>query len=256
MFQPPPCERGFTTDSARRGGNSKNGGSRKPACASAGPRYPGNKTMKDESLDPKRQTMIAALYGELSAEELATFHALLDEDATLRAEWEELREARALLETATINEPVHAPEFVFIDRSRSETKPKRRFSWLPAFSPAWGFASVAACLAILMGTGLRMDRMDNGIVLHFGNASVPTITKPDTQTGTSPGGQQLRPDVPEDGGVRIKTTGQQAVTRDDLNAYSTRILDALTRVVDDSQDRQRKEFADMMGQFYDVMSKE
>ena len=90
--------------------------------------------MNDESLDPKRQTMIAALYGELSTEEQARFEVLLSEDAALRAEWEELRETRALLETVTANEPAHTPEFVFIDRAQKESKPKRRFAWLPAFS--------------------------------------------------------------------------------------------------------------------------
>ena len=53
--------------------------------------------MKEESLDPKLQTLIAALYGELDAEALERFQASLEEDPLLRAEWEELREARALL---------------------------------------------------------------------------------------------------------------------------------------------------------------
>ncbi len=213
--------------------------------------------MKDESLDPKRQTLIAALYGELDAEELAQFQALLDADATLRAEWDELRETRALLETATVNEPAHTPEFVFIARVQREAKPKRRFAWLPGFSPAWGFASVAACLAILMGAGLRMDHVDNGLVLRFGPAPV---TKP--ASSTSPAQQQetpstsYSPPISTNGPTRGETIAQVGVTRDDLNQYSTRMLDALTRLVEDSQDRQRKEFAYMMGRFYEEMSDE
>ena len=208
--------------------------------------------MKDESLDPKRQTLIAALYGELDAEELTKFQALLDEDAALRTEWEELREARALLETATVNEPAYTPGFVFIDRSQKEAKPKRRFAWLPAFSPAWGFASVAACLAILMSAGLRVDHMDNGLVLRFGPAPVakPAVTPTETPQETK---QQIDMPIPVDD-VHVKTTA--GVTRDDLNQYSTRMLDALTRLVDDAQDRQRKEFAYMMGRFYEEMADE
>jgi hypothetical protein len=209
--------------------------------------------MKDETLDPKRQTLIAALYGELDAEELGKFQALLDEDAALRAEWEELREARVLLETATVNEPAYTPEFVFIDQSQKEAKPKRRFAWLPSVSPAWGFASVATCLAILMGAGLRMDHMDHGLVLRFGPAPVakPAATPAQTPQEASP---QFKPPVPVDG-VRVETTAQ-AVTRDDLNQYSNRMLDTMTRLMDDSQDRQRKEMAYMMGRFYEEMAGE
>ena len=204
--------------------------------------------MKDESLDPKRQTMIAALYGELDADELVKFEALLNQDATLREEWDELREARALLETATVNEPAHTPEFVFIDRSQREAKPKRRFAWLPTWSPAWGFASVAACLAVLMGAGLRMDRVDNALVLRFGAGPAPKAPVSTAQPGSLSHPPITQPPIIE------KTA--QPLTAEDLNQYSTQMLDALTRLVSDSQDRQRKEFADLMGQFYDVMSKE
>jgi len=212
--------------------------------------------MNDETLDPKRQTLIAALYGELDAEELAKFQALLEEDAALRAEWEELREARALLETATMNEPAHTPEFVFIDRSQKEAKRKRGFAWLPAFSPAWGFASAAACLAILMGAGLRLDHVDNGLMLRFGPgpASKPTPV-PATQTVTPQESKSsLVTPIPNDG-THIETTAQ-VVTRDDLNQYSNRILVSLTRLMDESQDRQRKEFGYMMGRFYEEMANE
>jgi len=210
--------------------------------------------MNDESLDPKRQTMIAALYGELSTEEQARFEVLLSEDATLRAEWEELRETRALLETVTANEPAHTPEFVFIDRAQKESKPKRRFAWLPAFSPAWGFAATTACLAILIGAGLRMDRVENGLVLRFGPGPVAKpAQEASPQKNTSP---IVEPPISTSVPPRGETVSQTGVTRDDLNQYSARMLDALTRLVDDSQDRQRKEMADLMGQFYEVMSNE
>jgi hypothetical protein len=213
--------------------------------------------MNDESLDPKRQAMIAALYGELGEEELAKFETLLNQDAALRAEWEELRETRALLETATVNEPVYTPEFVFVDRSRREAKPKRRWAWLPSWSPAWGFASAAACLAILMGAGLRMDHVDNGLVLRFGPGPVPKapVTTPQDKTPPSQNTRPIETPISTGPGPVLERTAQ-VVTRDDLNQYSTRMLDALTRLVDDAQDRQRKEFADIMTQFYDVMSNE
>ena len=214
--------------------------------------------MNDQSLDPKRQAMIAALYGELDAEELAKFETLLNQDDALRAEWEELRETRALLETATVNEPAYTPEFVFVDRSQREAKPKRRLAWLPSWSPAWGFASVAACLAILMGAGLRMDHVDNGLLLRFGPGPVPKAPVTTPQDSTPPSQQNSRPietPIPTGSGPVLERTAQ-VVTRDDLNLYSTRMLDALTRLVDDAQDRQRKEFADLMGRFYEEMSNE
>jgi len=219
--------------------------------------YNRDKTMKEESLDPKRQTLIAALYGELDAEALEQFQASLEEDPLLRAEWEELREARALLETAALNEPAHTPEFVFIDRSQATAKPKRRLFGRPLFSPAWGFASVAACLAILMGAGLRMDRMDNSLVLRFGPAPVPkTVATPTQSVTPSETTPQFNPPVPVGGGVRVETTAEKAVTRDDLNRYSTRMLDALTQMMGDAQERQRRDMSYLMGRFYEEMADE
>jgi hypothetical protein len=211
--------------------------------------------MKEESLDPKRQLLIAALYGELDEETLGQFQALIDEDPVLRAEWEELRETRALLETAV--EPAATPEFVFLEPARAAATP-RRFWGLPAFSAAWGFASVAACLAILMGAGLRMDRVDNGLILRFGPAPAPkpaaTVPAVDKPRETAP---PFTTPLPVDG-VRGEATSQTGppVTRDDLNRYSTRMLDAMTHLVDESQDRQRREFAYMMGRFYEEMTDE
>ncbi|MBD3236861.1 MAG: hypothetical protein GF330_09165, partial [Candidatus Eisenbacteria bacterium] len=67
--------------------------------------------MTGESLDPIRQKMVAALYGELPADAERELQAALAEDAELRAEWEELQAARGFLREAEHPEP--APSFVF-----------------------------------------------------------------------------------------------------------------------------------------------
>ncbi len=57
--------------------------------------------MTDERpLDPLREKMISALYGELSTEETRRFEEALKNDTDLRAEWDELRGTRNFLSVA------------------------------------------------------------------------------------------------------------------------------------------------------------
>ncbi|HET9235062.1 MAG TPA: hypothetical protein VFP10_13055 [Candidatus Eisenbacteria bacterium] len=205
--------------------------------------------MKDTTLDPKRQLLIAALYGELDADGEARFQAAIEADPVLRAEWDELRETRALLETASATEPAITREFVFV--RPPETKPTWR-QRIFAFSPALGFASVACGLVILLGAGLRLDQVDNGLVLRFGPAPVPA---PQTQ---EPASRTTQPEV----NLPIPTNGTRAtpisqpVTREDLNLYSDRMLRAMETMVDDAQMEHNQRMARILGQFYEEMRDE
>jgi len=131
--------------------------------------------MTAESLDPRRESLVAALYGELSAEEERALRALLAEDAELRAEWEALSESRAFLVRAAAEE--QAPAFVFLDpeplsRHSLPSSPVARAAGglLAALrAPAFGFGLAAAALFVLMIAGLRVDRQPGGLIVHFGD---------------------------------------------------------------------------------------
>ena len=200
--------------------------------------------MKDTTLDPKRQLLIAALYGELDADGEARFQAAIDEDPVLRAEWDELRETRALLETASASEPAMPREFVFV--RPPETKPTWR-QRVFGFSPAWGFASVACGLVILLGAGLRLDQVDNGLVLRFGPAPVPPAPQTETTRTNQP---QVTLPIETDG-TRVAPISQP-VTREDL----TRMLEAMSTIVDDAQMQQNQKMAMILGQFYEEIRDE
>ena len=205
--------------------------------------------MKDTTLDPKRQLLIAALYGELDADGEARFQAAIDEDPALRAEWDELRETRALLESASAPEPAITREFVFV--RPPETKPTWR-QRIFAFSPAWGFASVACGLVILLGAGLRLDQVDNGLVLRFGPAPLPPVQE--EQVTPSTNHPEVEVPIPPDGTRATPISGP--VTREDLNQYSTRMLKAMETMVDDAQMEHNQRMARILGQFYEEMSDE
>lgn len=154
--------------------------------------------MTDTPLDPKREQMIAALYGELSPEEMEAFRVLLKEDTELAREWEELRGTRSFLQKAGAEMEAHAEEqagaFSFLspeeeapsagraDRAgkqpdpgpptRPDAAPAEPVTWGARWrklllSPATGFAAAALTLAVLMLSGLRVDRVEGGLAIRF-----------------------------------------------------------------------------------------
>jgi hypothetical protein len=132
--------------------------------------------MSQDTLDPRHEQLIAALYGELTAEEEAAFHQRLLTDADLRAEWEELRETRSVLGDWTVDEDT-APSFVFLDPE--ETPPPARTGFgerlLALFrGPAWGLAAAAA-MAVLVFAGFRVDHLNGGLVFRFGPAPASLV---------------------------------------------------------------------------------
>lgn len=127
--------------------------------------------MKNESLDPKRERLIAYLYGEMTEEESKSFVHLLESDATLREEFEELRGAREILAGWRVPEPT--PSFVFLNETagRPEGAEKwwKRFSFLRgAGGFGLGLATAAAAALILAFTGFRVERLDGGLAFRFG----------------------------------------------------------------------------------------
>jgi len=150
----------------------------------------------DSELDPVRDRMIAALYGELPPEEEEEFLTRLASDPALRAEWDELQQARGFLQEADATEP--DPGFVFElpAAARGGAAPhgvrERLRAWRLGLlmRPAAGFAFAAAAALILMIAGLRIDRVQGGLALHFGPASPATPALVQSQSA-SDGAVQL-----------------------------------------------------------------
>jgi len=246
--------------------------------------------MNLEPLDPQRERMIAALYGELDPDEERALRALLAEDDALRAEWEELSAARAFLGRAEVCEP--APSFAFLEAPPAQSAARvgteragatgrgRGWSRRLWHSPLPGFAAAAAALAILLLAGLRADRQDGALVLRFGPAPAPETMTAALAPLASPGGEVLEPGMH----VRAGATGSQAPLREDgvtprgadagpgagtdlsaaeLGGYLTRVefvayaremTDLMRGLVGSEEDRRRAELAYVVRALYDQVS--
>jgi hypothetical protein len=207
--------------------------------------------MTKEGLDPRKQMLVAALYGEFSAEEEAEFEAMLATDKTLRAEFEELGGTRAFLGEWEFSDPV--PSFVFMDQELEAGSKKGFWPLLAArFQtpiPTWGFAAATVAMAALILTGFRVDWVDNGIAFRFG--SPPPVTIPQDLAGTNP--TPLGVAAGPHSGIRAEPVKQQGipVTRQDLSLYSGGIMQAMSTMLDDYQTERNAELAYILKAFYE-----
>jgi hypothetical protein len=206
--------------------------------------------MSEETLDPRHEQLVAALYGELSEEEEAEFHRQLLADADLRAEWEELRGARTLLGEWTLEEET-APDFVFLD---GETAPHRRgrrlTGWLRGAlaGPAWGLAALAA-MAVLVFAGFRVDRVDGGLVFRFGPAPTPTALMMagseslDTPAGATPAAPPTAFPADAESPVMLRTVS--AMLSDYQDRRNAELAYILRGMVDELRKERAKELEDL-----------
>lgn len=147
--------------------------------------------MKDP-LDPRIDMMMASLYGELSAEDEARFQAMLEQDAALRAEWEDLRTTRRLLSSWDLED--RAPSFVLLpsaaERTASNSEPASsvpqrsdtgfwaalRAGWRRQTAmTGWAVAAAAVLLAVLAFAEFRVQLLDGGIAFRFGPPTAERI---------------------------------------------------------------------------------
>lgn len=211
--------------------------------------------MSRDSLDPRREQMIAALYGELSPEEELEFQESLRSDAALRAEWEELQGTRSFLKDWAIPDP--EPRFVFVDQAETPARKApgaagsggfwgRLAGLLPA--PAWSFAAVSLVLAGLMLAGFRVDRVPGGLAFHFG-----------AQAGTAvPGAQHLLASgqaVPPDSNRPLTLPASQ-MSQANLDAYSADMMGAVMAMLQKYQDEQNAQLAYILNGFYEELRTE
>jgi hypothetical protein len=125
--------------------------------------------MKNESIDPRIEKLVALLYGELPEAEAQALRREVDGDPELRAEWEDLTAARSFL--GSWEAPELSPGFVFVNEPARV--PRRRAGFRERFRAlvpvwSWGLAATAVAVLVLAGSGFRVERMDNGFAFRFG----------------------------------------------------------------------------------------
>jgi hypothetical protein len=207
--------------------------------------------MSQDTLDPRHEQLIAALYGELSPEDEAAFQRQLESDAELRAEWEELRGTRSLLGQWTVDE-APSPSFVFLDHDEAPRPARSGFgAWMLARlrGPAWGLATAAA-MAVLVFAGFRVDRVDGGLVFRFGPGPARMVTG---AAGVNADGQ-----VADTGTSLDVMPGETAAARPDAlpAGADAPMLRTVSAMLSDYQDQRNAELAYILRGMMDQMRAE
>ena len=212
--------------------------------------------MSQDAMDPRKEQLIAALYGELSPEDEREFEALLAGDDELRSEFEELQGTRTFLKQWEL--PDAAPNFVFMDEKLEAAGRRGHGFWarlrgiLSAPIPSWGFAGATVALAVLILTGFRVDWVNQGVVFRFGSepATVATTELPGAVDARLLGMTNgSRP------GIAVQPVMQQGlpVTREDLDRYSGGMMQAMSAMLDHRQTKQNTELAYILQSFYEEL---
>jgi len=221
--------------------------------------------MKEHGIDPRIQKLMASLYGELSEEEERAFQAELADDDALRAEWEELRDARVFLKAWEAEEP--GQSFVFVEPARTPASGRRGpaagggwFRRLGGLLPpsAWGFAGATAALTVLILAGFRVDRVENGVAFRFGEPTrtarvAGTMTPGDRLSPPGQGAAYPRVLSPSGTGV-LPAAADGYVTQAQLDAYTARLLTTMTSVLGDFEQKRNGELAYVLQSFYQDLS--
>jgi anti-sigma factor RsiW len=223
----------------------------------------------DHELDPLRDRMVAALYGELPPEDEEELLTHLASDPALRAEWDELQESRGFLGAADAADP--DPGFVFelpaaarVGGAAPGVHDRLR-GWLTGLlvRPAAGFAlAVAACVVLLIA-GLRIDRVPSGLAVHFGPAApAGTALLP---VGSAPGGTEQPGDAlggpvagiePGAGRSADDLDLNTPVTRAELAAFAQELVSATETRLQQQEDRSLGQTVYMLRDYHRAVEEE
>ncbi len=201
----------------------------------------------DRELDAARDRMVAALYGELPPEEEEELLTRLAGDAALREEWDELQGARTFLRRADADEV--APDFQFEPPTPIASTKRGRSWWGRVWSgtlvrPALGFPLAAAACVVLLLAGLRVDRVQGGLVFHFQRAGAPLTAGggPDTNEGLRLAPvSQPRVEVHYANGQPVDPEAERRlaapVTRAELAAFAQEMLGVIDKRLEEQENR-------------------
>ena len=216
--------------------------------------------MSKESFDPRVQKLVASLYGELSEAEERELAEELERDPGLRGDFEELRAARVFLTDWAGDEP--APGSIFTEQPAlwtraglADTPWARARQWMGHLmpAPAWGFGFATVVLLGLIVGGFRVDRVDNGIALRFGRGAAPerVLMAGSPSDPDMPGNPAASPTL-LDGTVDalpVSATGPY-VTQGQLREQQGQILEQMTALLADYEQRRNGELAYILQTFY------
>ncbi|MFN8180071.1 MAG: hypothetical protein U0167_19215 [bacterium] len=219
-----------------------------------------------EDMDPRIDKMIAFLYGELSPAEEQSFRQILEKDAALRADFEELSQARGVLAGWKVEERV--PSFVLVDGAMPRSAPvarparpsesvlQRVLAQIRSFgaSPAWGMAAAAVALAVLAGAGFRVERVAGGLAFRFGGAH-PTPSAERTFPGVGDGvplelaGRSAAPEATASRPGVVPVSGPY-LTHDEFNSYNSQLMSTLAQLLNQYDQQRDREVTDLMQALY------
>jgi hypothetical protein len=218
--------------------------------------------MKHEPIDPKRERLIAYLYGEMTEEESNSFVRLLETDSTLREEFEELRGAREILSGWRVPEPT--PSFVFLNetagRHQGAAKWWERFSFLRGMGGfGLGLATAGAAALILAFTGFRMERVDGGFAFRFGEeqqTALPAAQRLDQfeRSGTRSEPLELANTPPGTMPGAAAASSSEYITRDEFEKLSSQMVGSVVDLLNEYGNSQNHEVTGILQAMYADLS--
>ncbi len=218
--------------------------------------------MKHEAIDPRRERLVAFLYGELSESEAREFRGVLATDAGLARELEEMRGAREALADWRLPEPT--PSFVFVDEPAA-SKP-RGPGWSALFAPftrrvggfGLGFGLAATAALLVAATGFRIERVDGGLAFPIGAPRPAVIAGSDRPSPSLGEPLELASGsrVPSPGIAtpRIATAGgdpNEVLTRAEFDRLAGQMLGSIVDLLNEYDDRQSLEMSGVLHAMYE-----
>lgn len=206
--------------------------------------------MNERPLDEQTERLVASLYGELGPGEEDALRARLDADPALRAEYRELAETRAVMAAWDVEEPASPFTLPAAAPAGFGERIRRAFR-VPALT--WGFAGATVALVVLLVAGFRVDRVDQGLALRFGPEPVPQAAPATASRPAAPSTEVVLPPGPQ--AMPVAEQGVP-VTRADLDRYAGGLMQAMSGLLDNYQERRNAELAYILKGFYDSMTAE
>ena len=214
--------------------------------------------MKNEPIDPKRERLIAYLYGEMTEDESKSFVRMLETDETLREEFEELRGAREILADWRVTEPT--PSFVFLNETAGRPEGAawwKRFSFLGgAGGFGLGLATAGAAALILAITGFRMERVDGGLAFRFGEEqkrALP-VSEPFTPIRSEPLEFVTNPRTTTPNAPAVSAGSSEYITRAEFEKLSGQMVGSVVDLLNEYGNHQNQEVTGVLQAMYADLS--
>jgi hypothetical protein len=222
--------------------------------------------MFEENANPRIEKLVAYLYGEMSEAEERAFRRLLEKDEELRAEYEELRDAREVLGSWEVESA--ASSFFLVPAEESAESASAATGWFARWRsvvnalgsrPAWGLAAGAAIVLVLALGGFRVERIADGVAFTFGSESVrdasvgPGSTEPILPPGEPIELRQGSASVPAGIQDRLLTTTDARdlyLTREEFDYYTTDMMGSFVSFMNNYDLRRENEMTGLVREMY------